>query len=284
MMLNNESVRDWFGHSRRERRASLILLMIIILIIAARYAVPVQNMKVEDLSTMLPDSGDMADTSNYEVLPARTLFAFDPNSASYDTLVKLGFAEKQARTLMKYRSKGGKFKKPSDIQKIYGVDSDAASRLGRYMVFSDRGQMKQVIDSSNRKRPLLDLNRSDSTSLVALPGIGPVLSVRIIRYRNLLGGFACVEQLKEVYGLSPEIFDIVSKRVYADSSGVRKISVNTADYRTLSRIIYLDKYEIAAILKYRELSGRINGIDDLKNNKILSAEKAGKVRPYFDFR
>jgi len=58
----------------------------------------------------------------------------------------------------------------------------------------------------NRKIPLLDINTSDSSALVTLPGIGPVLSMRIIRYRNLLGGFWSVNQLKEIYGLPEETF------------------------------------------------------------------------------
>ena len=138
-------------------------------------------------------------------------------------------------------------------------------------------------DSSPRKI-LIDINHCDSATLERLPGIGPVLSVRIIKYRTLLGGFARVEQLKEVYGLPEETYDMIMERVFADTSGLRKININSSGYRELSQIHYLENYDISAILKYRVLTGRINSIEDLKENKILTPETAEKVEPYMDFR
>ncbi len=136
---------------------------------------------------------------------------------------------------------------------------------------------------TNLQRPLLEINTSDSASLEALPGIGPVLSARIIKFRKLLGGFASVDQLREVYGLSEEVFGLISSRVYADTTAVRKISVNNADYKELIRLPYFEKYEVTAILKYRELKGKIENIDQMIDNKLIAKEKAGKLRPYLEF-
>jgi DNA uptake protein ComE-like DNA-binding protein len=135
----------------------------------------------------------------------------------------------------------------------------------------------------SRQKPLLDINTCDSASLEALPGIGPVLSVRIIKYRNLLGGFAEVQQLKEVYGLPEETYNLVSGRIYADTAVIRKININTADYKQLIRMPYFKKYEVTAILKYRELKGRIGGMDDLIVNNLIAEEKAHKIKPYLEF-
>jgi competence protein ComEA len=117
-----------------------------------------------------------------------------------------------------------------------------------------------------------------------LPGIGPVLSARIVKYRNMLGGFAHTDQIKEVYGLSEETYEMIKGRIFADSSGVIKIRINSAGFRELSHIPYIGKYEVTAILKFRELEGRLNSIEDLKINKILTPEKAEKVESYLDFR
>jgi DNA uptake protein ComE-like DNA-binding protein len=130
---------------------------------------------------------------------------------------------------------------------------------------------------------ILDLNSSDSASLEALPGIGPVLSARIIKYRKLLGGFASVSQLREVYGLPEETFTRISGMLVADSADVKKININNADFKQLIKLPYFERYEVTAILKYRELQGRLNGIDDLVGNKLISDETAIKVRPYLEF-
>jgi competence protein ComEA len=135
----------------------------------------------------------------------------------------------------------------------------------------------------NQKRPLINLNSCDTSQLISLPGIGPVLSIRIIKFRNLLGGFAKVDQLQEVYGLSAETFDLIKGRVYADSSEVVRININVAAYKDLSKLPYFENYEVTAILKYRELNGRIGGMNDLIKNKLIPPEKALKIRPYLNF-
>jgi DNA uptake protein ComE-like DNA-binding protein len=134
-----------------------------------------------------------------------------------------------------------------------------------------------------KKRQVLELNTCDSAALEGLPGIGPVLARRIIKYRNLIGGFAAAGQLREVYGLSDSTFNIIYKRVRADSSLVEKIDLNRTDYKRLIRLPYLEKYDVTAILKFRELQGSIMSLDELIKNKILTPEKARKVMAYMKF-
>jgi len=129
----------------------------------------------------------------------------------------------------------------------------------------------------------IELNTCDSATLVALPGIGPVLSVRIIKYRNLIGGYVRVDQLREVYGLPEETFNLISSKLTADPAIIRKISINTADYSILARHPYFKKNEVSAILKYRELKGSIESIDEMLRNNLISEETAGKLRDYLEF-
>jgi competence protein ComEA len=284
MILNLKPVKDWFGFTRRERRSTSILLAVIFIIIAIRYVFPEQNINIESFREISSDTAITGVVSDTEITSGKVLFAFDPNIAPYDTLVELGFSSEQAGRVIKYRRSGGKFRKPADIKKVYGVDSTFAENLASYIVLSPGSSDKSVNGSPVQEKPLIDLNKCDSLQLAGLPGIGPVLSVRIIKYRNLLGGFATVEQLKEVYGLPAETYEMIKGRLFADSSAIRKANINSAGYRELSRLPYLEKYDVSAILKYRELTGRINSIEELKENKILAAEKAGKVEPYLDFK
>jgi DNA uptake protein ComE-like DNA-binding protein len=250
MKLNNEPLKNWFGFTRRERRSASILLIIIMFIIGSRYLVPEKNIEIEYYGNLLADTELTSEISDRDISSGNMLFAFNHSAESKDTVGNSGFVGKEGHPAIKYRSGGGRFRNPSPLQ----------------------------------QRAPMDINRCDSAALVTLPGIGPVLSARIIKYRKLLGGFASVEQLREVYGLPEETFELIEGRLYADSSGLRRIKVNSAGYRELSQIHYLEKYDISAILKYRELTGRINSIEELKENKILTQEKAGKVEPYLDFR
>ncbi len=283
MNLNSKPVKEWFGFTRRERRSSFILFIIVIIIIASRYIVPERNSAIEDITMGISGIGSYAGLISSDISYAMQPFSFDPNSASYDTLIKLGFAEKEANTIIKYRSKGGKFRQPSDIKKIYGIDEKIAEKFIPFIeVKTDTiRNVKRVF--SRQQKTLLDINNCDSASLDRLPGIGPVLSARIIKYRNLLGGYATVDQLKEVYGLPVETFDLIKGKIYADSSVILRIKINTAGYKELSRLPYFEKYEVSAILKFRELKGRITGIGDLTENKLITSEKALKIRHYLKF-
>jgi competence protein ComEA len=131
---------------------------------------------------------------------------------------------------------------------------------------------------------ITELNSCDSAELEALPGLGPVLSGRIIKFRKLLGGFYSVEQLREVYGLNEDIFRIVSGRVKVDTSLIDRIDVNNATYYDLVRLPYLDSEDVNSLLKYREVVDKIGSIEELVENKIVSEETGNIVAYYLDFK
>lgn len=166
-------------------------------------------------------------------------------------------------------------------QEWLSTDSTSVYKASYKTVASVSGQEQKP--RANTLRRQLDLNSCDSASLEALPGIGPVLAARIIRFRKLLGGYASIGQLREVYGLPEETFVLISGRVTADSIDVIKIRINSAGYGDLIRHPYFKKNEVPAILKYRELTGRISGVDELVSNGVISLETARKLTPYLGF-
>ena len=60
---------------------------------------------------------------------------------------------------------------------------------------------------------VLDINTADSTEWESFPGIGPVLSSRIVRYRNRVGCFHQLEDLLQVYGIKAEWLNRNQKRL-----------------------------------------------------------------------
>lgn len=249
MNLNIEPLKNWFGFSRRERRSSFILLVVIVVIIGLRYSLPDSNLKITDITGKPLSEKDLD-------IPAATKTSLYSGKSSTEPIRKPYY----------------KREKPGFDKKSKGPSSTTSISDGKY------GQ-----SNTGKQRTKIDINTGDSAALVMLPGIGPVLSARIIKYRHLLGGYARIEQLKEVYGLPPETYDIIRDRVFADSTVVTRISINSADYKELSHIHYLEKYEITAILKYRKIKGIIRNISELSENKLITKEKARMVGPYLKF-
>jgi len=211
-------------------------------------------------------------------------FEFDPNDLSVDKWKFLGLSEKTINTIRKYLKKGGRFYEPEDLKKIYGLKMDWYKRAEPYIKIRE-------IDATNiktgtgvivndKKAPLIELNSADSLLLTDLRGIGPVLAGRILKYRNLLGGFVRKEQLLEVYGLPYETFENISRAVIIDTTGITRIDLNKAVFSKLIRHPYLDVYTVKGILNYRDIQGNIKDVNELKDNRIISEESFSRVKPY----
>jgi DNA uptake protein ComE-like DNA-binding protein len=130
----------------------------------------------------------------------------------------------------------------------------------------------------------IDINRSDSAQLLPLPGIGPVFAGRIIKYRNLLGGFLQVDQLGEVYGLPGETFHRIRNRLWIDSSAIRKIRIDSATFGELLRHPYLEYEDVKALVEYREFQGDISSARELRENHVLPDSTISRIDGYLDYR
>jgi competence protein ComEA len=154
---------------------------------------------------------------------------------------------------------------------VYGSDSTAS-------IHPDR-QISRKFQS--RPQPV-DINRSDSAALLPLPGIGPVLAGRIIRYRELLGGFNHAGQLNEVYGLPEETVSVIRESLRFDTAAIRQIRVNACTFSELLRHPYLEFEDVKAILRYRDDMGSITSLEEILANGLLADSTLEKISPYLD--
>jgi len=204
---------------------------------------------------------------------------FDPNSVSGKQLMEWGLPVFQATNLIKYRENGGVFKTAEDVMKIYGLDSTLFRVLKPWIRIE-----KKESSAKKRKEPAnpvyIELNRADSADLITLYGIGPVFSSRIIRYRELLGGFIDTQQLLEVYNFEPERYAQIKDRIWVDTSGIKKISLNFSDYHELVSHPYLRRHHAEKIISTRNKSGPFETCEELFSKNILDEEVYKKIRPY----
>jgi competence protein ComEA len=128
------------------------------------------------------------------------------------------------------------------------------------------------------------LNDADSAKLTELPGIGPSIAVRIVRYRGLLGGFLHKEQLKEIYGFDSLKYEGVKNQISVDPAKVKKIRINTISFNQLRLFPYLGYKQVNAIIQYRAQHGNYNSLADLKNIVLLNDTVLTKMEPYLNFK
>ena len=224
----------------------------------------------------------------YETVKA-AVFYFDPNTASSDDWSRLGVRAKTITTIKKYLSKGGRFNKPEDITKIWGLSPKDQQRLMPYVsikaivhepvVFEKDKYLKPASYSIKKNLPI-DVNLADTTAFISLPGIGSKLSQRIIAFRDKLGGFYSIDQVGETFLLPDSTFQKIKPYLLLNNSTVKKINLNLATLEELKAHPYL-RYNIAnVIIQYRNQHGEFKSIEDVKKIVLITDEIFNKVAPY----
>ena len=130
----------------------------------------------------------------------------------------------------------------------------------------------------------IGLEVADSASLEKLPGIGPVLSARIIKYRDKLGGFHEKSQLKEVYGLSDSVFEKITPYLKVNQTKLQQIEINQVSETQLAKHPYVQWKLAKQLIRYRESHGPFQTINDLYSLWGIDSSRIKKLTPYLFIR
>jgi len=136
----------------------------------------------------------------------------------------------------------------------------------------------------NLKNKKIEINKADTTAFIALPGIGSKLAVRIILFREKLGGFYTVEQIREVYGLQDSVYRKIYPLLKCDPGKIRKIEINTAEKETLKVHPYIRWNMANALVAYRSQHGPFSSPGDLSRLENVDEDALKKMIPYILFK
>ena len=186
-------------------------------------------------------------------------FRFNPNTVSLEDLMRLGFSEKQAQSILNYRAKGGRFRRPSDFAKSFVVADSVFDRLEPYIDI-----------------PRIDINKADSTAFETLPGIGPYFAAKMVSYRKELGGYSHPEQLMDIYHFDREKYDALKDLI--SCSPPAPYPIWTLPERDLARHPYISRDEAHSIVLYRTHQPQEAWtVEGLQKAGILSEEHIKKL-------
>ena len=303
--MNANSWKSYLEFSRKERIGIISLLIILVTVWFAPlrfvpeerfdeegYAAFLDDIERLDQQTALQKQGKnfvkASGATHNSISPLQPpLFYFDPNQVSIEGWQRLGITAKTAATIQNYRAKGGRFYKPEDLKKVYGLKEKDYERLLPYVRIGEKREEKRDIHPTTSHRnpvaAIIDINTADTTDFIALPGIGSKLANRIISFREKLGGFYAIEQLAEVYGLKDSILQKIKNRLHCDTPILKKININLADVNELKAHPYI-KYQLAnAVVQYRLAHGNFRDRGDLKRLHLLTDQTLQRLEPYISY-
>ncbi|MDQ3192707.1 MAG: helix-hairpin-helix domain-containing protein [Bacteroidota bacterium] len=305
---------DYFTFNKIERNGIFILCAIILFLLffdrIIPFVIPQENINYSEFiseidafvqhKTIYRDSIENAKISRYSHFPVSKeqgipiqFFKFDPNIATQEQWLKLGLSQKQSSTINNYLSKGGKFYKKEDLKKIYGISNSQYKMLEPYINIENHKQTNldekntsnqlKLVDFEKKESPvlLININLADTSDLIQLKGIGSTFSLRIIKYRNNLGGFINKDQLLEVYGITKELIDSISPFISIDHNKIKKININTCLASDFKKHPYVNNWNITnSIINYRDQHGFYKSIEDIKKSDLVNDELYLKLAPY----
>lgn len=219
-----------------------------------------------------------------------SLFRFNPNRATEAEWLQLGLPPFLATRIVHYREKGGAFRRPEDLQKIYGFPPALYRRLEPYIELPAPSgptvAATMVHFQSKKNAPVaIDINQASLDDWQRLPGIGVARADRIMQYRERLGGFVRPEQVGELRSLPDSVYQRIRPYLHSEArTELRKIRINEATEETLRAHPYFSYRQATALIAYRAQHGRFATRSDLA--AVLALRDAGwleKIGPYLSF-
>ncbi|MFD1095280.1 ComEA family DNA-binding protein [Salegentibacter chungangensis] len=216
------------------------------------------------------------------------IYPFNPNFITDFKGYSLGMSIEEIDRLHEYRAQDKWVNSAEDFQKVTGISDSLLLRISPYFKFPEwvnkTNPSVKTFPSVSKKREvreLSDLNTASEEALIEIDGVGEVLSQRILNYRNKIGGFRDMIQLKDVWGLNAELRGKIEQRFRIEENlEWHKAGINSISVLALAEIPYFN-YELAReIIDYRSLRGRIQSFEELSKIKDFPSDKIDRIKLY----
>ncbi len=289
------TIRNYFGFSKTETNGFIVLLVLMLALVFVpslykKYLLSKSNFpKVEitlldSLALQVDKQVELVSNQPSVKNSEAQSFDFNPNTVTVNELRDLGFSQKIAQRIANYRNKGGRFYKKEDLKKIYGLDADDYERLKSNIILPQKNvkhstkPLKKFVE--NKIKPF-DINLADTAQLQKIYGIGSVLSSRIVKFRDGLGGFISKKQYAEVYGLEAGIVHKLDSMSFISKGFLaHKININDVNIEQIAQHPYIRKKLAKMIVAYRLQHGNFERLEDLLDIHQIDEKTLLKIKPY----
>lgn len=294
--MHLRNVRVYFTYSPEQRSGIVLLFAIIIILQTVYFLIDFNSIQTTstDKQEWLAMQSKIDLIKESELKYSIKIVPFNPNFITDYKGYKLGMSVAEIDRLLKYRKENKYVNSAKEFQIVTAISDSLLGTIAPYFKFPDwvknkmdnKGYVKyeNKAFAKREKIVLIDINLATQEDLIKIYGIGEVISLRILKLKESLGGFMSMEQMNDVWGLSPEVIGSLNShfKVY-DMPVIHKININNASLKEISQFSYF-KYALAKeIVTYRSMNGDIRNIEDLIKIRGFPVEKAKIIGLYLDF-
>lgn len=283
--------KSYFQYSKSQRSGIFLLVMLCVICQLAFFYLGPSMENSEDSEKQkwisLQSKVDSLKVEKQNYIPKT--YPFNPNFITDYKGSKLGMSVAEIDRLLNFRKTNQYVNSASEFQKVTQVSDSLLSTISPYFKFPDWVNKRKAnnfkpFEKKAEKIVLLDINHATKEDLIKIYGIGPALSDRILKQKELFGGFVSMKQMDNIWGLSPEVIENLNKyfRVTA-LPRIKKIDINNASIKELMLFPYF-KYALAkSIVTYRSMNGDFKNSEDLTKINDFPSEKLDIISLYLEF-
>ena len=291
-----ETIKSFFKFSREQRTGVFLLFGVIIIFQILYFFVDFSSFSKDSLEKekwlSLQSQIDSLKLEKRDYVPK--IYPFNPNFISDYKGYKLGMSVAEIDRLLAYRKQNKYVNSPKEFQAVTKVSDSLLNAISPYFKFPDwvnnkkeSNMYKKFANTAFAKKEkvvIIDINQATQEDLIKIYGIGEAISMRILKFKESLGGFVSMEQMNDIWGLSPEVIQNLNTHFKVSTlPNIKKIDINNASIKELSLFPYF-KYPISKnIVTFRSMNGDIKNIQDLTKIKGLSIDKANIIALYLAF-
>ena len=261
-------LKPHFRYNKRQRNGVFYFLVGILLLQGVYvYVSNTSKYTVED-DAELELLREQLDSLKELKVKTRPRFKFNPNYISDEKGYLLGMSVKEIDRLLAYRSSNKWIQNSIHFQEVTQVSDSLMELISPLFQFPHKKKTTKEKRGAKTKVEKLAINATTEKELREINGIGEKLSARILKYQNRLQGFTYMSQLNEVWGLSDEVIAALNSRYYiGQKPDIQQININTASFKEVLSIVYVDYNTTKLLFNYKDSVGKIRDLKEIKKYK-----------------
>jgi DNA uptake protein ComE-like DNA-binding protein len=285
-------IKSHFRYTKSQRNGIFFLLLFIVFLQSVFFFADFSSDEKPAVSQteILAFQQEMDSLKNAALAKSiQKIYPFNPNFITDFKGNQLGMNIDEIDQLLAFRAQGKFINSTKQFQEITGINDSLLAAISPYFKFPDwiTSQKNAEKHYSNNKigKSIVkkDINTASAKDLTIVNGIGEKLAKRIIDYRTKLQGFSYNDQIFEVWALDKEVAAKVLQHFeITKPPTIQKINVNTATFKEVLAIVYLDYELTKKIFNYKKQVAEIQSIEELKKIDGFPLEKFNRIALYLE--